>query len=45
MFCFHEWKKTEKWPIRTYIDYSGLKVGLFPCICIKCGKRKVRKFY
>lgn len=43
--CFHSWEKTESWPIRTYFDYFGFKVSLFPCKCKKCGKRKVKKFY
>lgn len=45
MFCIHSWKKNEEQSIRTYIDYSGIRVGLFPCVCEKCEKRKVKKFH
>lgn len=45
MICFHSWQKIEKQPHETYIDISGFRVGVFKCMCIKCGKVKNRKYF
>lgn len=40
--CVHKWIKKKF--IYSYIDYSGYKVGVFDCVCEKCGKRKAQKY-
>lgn len=40
----HKWVKSS-YPIRTYISYDGDRVGVFVCVCEKCGKKKFKKFY
>lgn len=42
--CLHNWVKMEREPTREYLDYSGFKVGVFKCFCLKCGKMKYKKF-
>ena len=41
--CDHEFKKIKL--IKEYYDYSGFKVGIFECKCIKCGYKENRKYY
>lgn len=41
----HSWVKVSKTPIKTYVDYNGFGVGVFECICSKCGKIKLKKYY
>lgn len=47
IFCKHEYEKFGKdsIPIYTYYDYDGNKIGVFVCVCRKCGKMKKKKFY
>lgn len=45
LFCKHSYTKTDAKPIRTYFDYDGNKVGVFVCMCRKCGKLKNKKFW
>ena len=45
IFCNHSYGKTDTKPIRTYYDFDGNKVGVFVCICRKCGKVKNKKFW
>ena len=42
--CIHDYVKTSNQPIRTYCDYSGFRIGVFKCKCVKCGKIKEKKF-
>lgn len=44
LFCEHKWSTTE-YEIESYYDYSGFKVRVFECECVKCGKRKRRKYW
>lgn len=41
--CLHEWKKLRL--VEEYHDYSGFRVGVFECECIKCGKIRIRKYW
>lgn len=43
-FCDHKWVKLEKQPheIRYIADF---KVGIFKCMCTKCGKIVNRKYW
>lgn len=43
LFHRHNWIKKKL--IQEYHDYSGFKVGVFECVCDKCGKTKVRKYW
>lgn len=45
LFCKHSYKKTDAKPIRTYYDYDGNKVGVFVCMCRKCGNVKKKRFW
>ena len=45
MFCTHEWVKITKDPSYSYWDYSGFHVGVFLCICKRCGKKRKRKYF
>lgn len=45
MFHMHEWVKITEAPIYDYWDYSGFHVGIFPCECKRCGKKRKRKFF
>ena len=44
LLCDHKWNTCEK-EIDAYYDFSGFRVRIFQCECIKCGKRKKRKYY
>lgn len=39
----HEWKKNRY--VCKYHDYSGYTIYFYDCICSKCGKHKIKKFY
>ena len=44
-FCSHDYSKIETEPHLVYYDYTGFKVGVFKCKCVKCGKISNLKFY
>lgn len=41
--CIHKWKKNRF--VHQYHDYSGYTIYIYDCICSKCGKHKIKKFY
>jgi len=43
--CIHDWKRLKDEPEYDYFDDSGVKIGVFACKCVKCGKRMNRKYY